>query len=190
MTWWLRLPESWPVPLVAGIALLLLTVLDLTGSAVAKEAVERRSLPLAVAGAGLFLMMFWVYASSLAVADLVVVSVGWCVLVVVGVLALNRIRYGVHLSPLQYAAVALALIALTVLQVSPPAGRATNSTSPASAAQVPLTLAHPPEPAASFTATAPDHRGSVPVQQARRDVPKKVVTAGTPSGGPGAGVRS
>src|SRR3954447_3347084 len=98
MTWWLRMPGSWPVPVVAAIALLLLTALDLSGSAVAKEAVERRSLSLAGLGALLFVAMFWVFASSLAVADLSAVSVGWCVLVVVGVVTLDRVRYGVHLT--------------------------------------------------------------------------------------------
>ena len=66
----LRVPEGWPQPVIAAIAMILLAVLDLAGSLAAKEAVERRSLPLALVGAGFFVAVFWVYMSSLQVAEL------------------------------------------------------------------------------------------------------------------------
>ena len=41
----IRVPDSWPQPVVAILAMALLAVLDLVGAVAAKEAVERRSAP-------------------------------------------------------------------------------------------------------------------------------------------------
>ena len=65
----IKMPESWPQPLVAVIAMIMLAMLDLGGAFAAKEAVERRSSAFAVLGVVLFLLLFWVYACSLQYAD-------------------------------------------------------------------------------------------------------------------------
>jgi len=126
---WLRLPDSWPPPAAAAVTLLLLTALDVTGTIAAKEAVERRSaeaLWFAAAGAAVFVLMFWVFASSLRLTGLVVVTVGWCVLVQVAVLFLDRLHYGEPLPPGKILAVVLAVAAQVYLVAGP---------SPAAAAQ-------------------------------------------------------
>lgn len=118
-----KAPESWPPSLVAGIAMALLAALDLAGAFAAKEAVERRSPAIGALGALLFLLLFWVYASSLQYADLAPVTFGWIVLLQVGVVLLDRFRYGAQLSHGAWVAVALILAAQAYLLFAPgPAG--------------------------------------------------------------------
>jgi multidrug transporter EmrE-like cation transporter len=94
----LKAPESWPYLLVAIVAMVLLAVLDLVGAFAAKEAVLRQSPMLGAAGAACFLLLFYVYACSLQYADLAPVTFGWVVILQVGVVLLDRFRYGVDLS--------------------------------------------------------------------------------------------
>jgi hypothetical protein len=135
VNWWLRLPDSWPAPAVATTALVLLTVLDLAGTVAAKEAIERRSAPIAVAGALIWVLMFWVFASTLRVTGLVVVTVGWCVLVQVSVLLMDRFHYGVTMSPGKYVAVVLAVAAQVYLLAGP------SEQAPSPAAPQPVSFA-------------------------------------------------
>src|SRR5919202_2852324 len=90
----LRAPASWPTPVVAVVAMVLLAAVDLTGTYVTKEAVVRRSLLWAVAGVALFVLLFYLYASSLQYAELALVTLGWVVVLQVGVVLLDRMRYG------------------------------------------------------------------------------------------------
>ena len=107
----LRAPASWPTPVVAAVAMLLLAAVDLAGAYVAKEAVVRRSLPWGVAGVALFVLLFYVYASSLQYAELALVTLGWVVALQVGVLLLDQFRYGNALSADKWVAVAVILAA-------------------------------------------------------------------------------
>jgi cell division protein FtsW (lipid II flippase) len=107
----LRAPASWPTPVVAAVAMLLLAAVDLAGAYVAKEAVVRRSLPWAVAGIALFVLLFYVYASSLQYAELALVTLGWVVVLQVGVLVLDHVRYGNALSADKWVAVGVILAA-------------------------------------------------------------------------------
>jgi hypothetical protein len=111
----LRAPASWPTPVVAAVAMLLLAAVDLAGAYVAKEAVVRRSLPWAVAGIALFVLLFYVYASSLQYAELALVTLGWVVVLQVGVLVLDHVRYGNALSADKWVAVAVILAAQAYL---------------------------------------------------------------------------
>jgi hypothetical protein len=120
----LRAPEGWPQPVVATVAMVLLAVLDLGGSFAAKEAVERRSVGLAVLGAGLFLAVFWVYISSLEVAELSAVTFGWIVILQVGVVLLDRFRYGVLMAPGAWLAIVILLAAQAYLLLAPGTVRA------------------------------------------------------------------
>jgi hypothetical protein len=115
----LRAPEGWPQPVVAAIAMVLLAVLDLAGALAAKEAVERRSMGLALTGAGLFLAVFWVYISSLEVAELSAVTFGWVVILQVGVVLLDRFRYGVIPAPGAWLAIVILLAAQAYLILAP-----------------------------------------------------------------------
>jgi hypothetical protein len=116
---WLRLPGSPPV--ATATALLLLTGLDLLGSAAAQEAVERRSAPIAAGGALIFVAMFFVFAATLRISGLVVITVGWCVLVQVGVVLMDHFRSHVTLPPAKLLAVALAVAAQVYLVAGPAA---------------------------------------------------------------------
>ena len=111
----LRAPGSWPTPVVAVVAMLLLAAVDLAGAYVAKEAVVRRSLPWGVAGIALFVLLFYVYASSLQYAELALVTLGWVVVLQVGVLLLDHFRYGNALSADKWVAVAVILAAQAYL---------------------------------------------------------------------------
>jgi hypothetical protein len=79
--------------------MVLLAALDILGALAAKEAVLRRSPLLALVGVPCFVLLFWVYASSLQYVDLGPVTLGWVVLLQVAVLLLDRFRYGVDLAP-------------------------------------------------------------------------------------------
>jgi hypothetical protein len=124
----LRAPASWPTPLVAVVAMLLLAVVDLGGAYAAKEAVLRRSPSWAAAGVALFMLLFYVYASSLQYAELALVTLGWVVALQVGVVLLDQFRYGNALSADKWVAVAVILAAQAYLLLSPAAA------SPAAAA--------------------------------------------------------
>ena len=124
----LRAPDGWPQPVVAVIAMILLAGLDLAGTMAAKEAVERRSLGLALTGAALFLAVFWVFISSLHVAELTTVTFGWIVILQVGVVLLDRFRYGVTLSPGTWLAIVILLVAQAYLILAPGSKPATEVT--------------------------------------------------------------
>ena len=115
----LRAPASWPTPVVAAVAMLLLAVVDLAGAYATKEAVVRRSPPWAVAGVALFVLLFYVYASSLQYAELALVTLGWVVALQVGVLLLDQFRYGNALSADKWVAVAVILAAQAYLLLAP-----------------------------------------------------------------------
>ena len=107
----IRAPEGWPPVLVATVAMLVLAALDLAGTFAAKEAVLRRSPLIGAAGAALFVLLFWVLASSLQYAELAPVTFGWIVILQVGVLMLDRFRYGAQLSAGAWVAIAAMLVA-------------------------------------------------------------------------------
>jgi hypothetical protein len=124
----IRLPDSWPQPLVTVLAMLVLAVVDLASAVAAKEAVVRRSLPMAAIGLGLYVLLFWIYASSLRYAELAPVTLGWIVVLQVGVLLLDKFRYGATLSRGQWVAVAVLLAAQAYLLLAPMLGGAAEET--------------------------------------------------------------
>jgi hypothetical protein len=115
----LRAPDSWPQPVVAVVAMVILAVLDLGGAIAAKEAVERRSYALAIAGAALYLLLFWVYASSLKVAELGPVTFGWIVVLQIGVVLVDRFHYGTTMPTGKWVAVAVLVVAQAYLLLGP-----------------------------------------------------------------------
>ena len=117
----LRAPETWPVWVVGAAAMVLLAVLDLVGSVAAKEWSRGGGAPSLVVGVGAFLTLFWVYASALQYADLALVTLGWIVVLQVGLLLLDRFRYGVELPSGHWVAVAVILLAEAYLLLAPAA---------------------------------------------------------------------
>jgi hypothetical protein len=114
-----KVPESWPLPVVAGAAMLALAALDFTGSVAAKEWSEGGGPRCLGVGVGCFLLLFYVYASSLQYAELAVVTMGWIVLLQVGLLVLDHVRYGVVLAPGKLVAVVLILLLQAYLVIGP-----------------------------------------------------------------------
>jgi hypothetical protein len=85
------------VALVIG-AIIALAGLDLLGAFFASEWAAHRSAISLLAGLATFLVLFLVYAVSLRVADLVVVTFGWIVILQAGVVLMAALRYGTHYS--------------------------------------------------------------------------------------------
>ncbi len=109
-----------PAAIVA--AVVVLAGLDFAGAVLAKEWVERREVWLFLAGLAMFGLLFVVYALSLRVADLSVVTFGWIVLLQVGLLAVERFHYGVELGGRKWFAVAVILVLQTYLLLAPSPG--------------------------------------------------------------------
>ncbi len=99
------------------VAIIALAGLDLLGAFFAAEwAAHRSAVPL-LAGLATFLVLFLVYAVSLRVADLVVVTFGWIVILQAGVVVMAALRYGTHYSMDVWAVLVVLLGAQTYLIV-------------------------------------------------------------------------
>lgn len=106
-----------PVILVG--VMLGLAVLDLGSAMLAKEWVVQRH-PLALAGgAFLSLALFAVLAFGLRYADLSTVTFGWVVVLQVGIVLMERARYGIHLSTGKWFAVVGLLLLQAYLILAP-----------------------------------------------------------------------
>jgi hypothetical protein len=114
-----KAPETWPMPLVAGAAMLALAVLDFAGALAAKEWADGGSPRWLLAGIGCFVVLFYVYASSLQYAELATVTMGWIVLLQVALLVLDHVRYDVSLPPARWVAIGLILVLQGYLVLAP-----------------------------------------------------------------------
>lgn len=115
----IKVPAHWPIPVVATVAMVALAALDLTGSVAAKEWAEHGNLRALVLGALSFLVLWWVYASSLRYAELSIVTMGWIVILQVGILVVDRVRYGVELPTGKWVAIGVVLLAQGYLILGP-----------------------------------------------------------------------
>jgi len=115
----LKLPASWPLPVVATLCMGALAALDLFGAFAAKEWAEKQNTVALGLGALSFLVLFWVYASSLQYAELAVVTMGWIVLLQVGILVIDRIAFYSSLPVGKLAAVVIILAAQGYLVLAP-----------------------------------------------------------------------
>lgn len=136
----IRLPESWPLPVVATLAMAALAGLDLAGAYAAKEWAEQRNTLALVVGAVSFLVLFWVYASSLQYAELAVVTMGWIVLLQVGIIVIDRVHFGATLPAGKLAAVVVILAAQGYLLLAPSAPGSEVTTEAAASATAPTSL--------------------------------------------------
>jgi hypothetical protein len=115
----LRAPRSWPLPLVASACMLLLAGLDIVGAICAKEWAEHRSYGWLGLGLGAFLLLFYLYASSLQYAELATVTLGWIVVLQIALVLIDRMRYGVQLPADKVGAVVLILVLQGYLMLAP-----------------------------------------------------------------------
>ena len=120
------IPERWPFPVVATLAMLTLALLDIAGALLAKAWLADRSVLVFVAGITVFGLLFWVYGSSLRYAELATVTFGWVVLLQVGLLLIERVQTGVQLSAGRWTALVL-ILALQAYLILAPAGPAGDS---------------------------------------------------------------
>jgi hypothetical protein len=81
-------------PLVAVAAMVALAALDLVGAVLAKHWSDHRSLVSLAGGMLVFVLLFLVYGSSLAYAELTTVTFGWIVMLQLGVVVLQRLQDG------------------------------------------------------------------------------------------------
>ena len=115
----MKFPASWPVPVVATVAMAVLAGLDLLGAIAAKEWAERQSLAAIAFGSIASVALFWFYASSLQYAELAVVTMGWIVLLQVGIVIVDRVHFGTVLGPDKIGALIIILVAQGYLVLAP-----------------------------------------------------------------------
>ena len=115
----LKLPASWPLPVVATVAMAALAGLDLLGAIAAKEWAERQNVTAIALGVVAFVLLFWVYASFLQYAELAVVTMGWIVLLQVGIVIVDRVHFGTMLSADKIGALIIILVAQGYLVLAP-----------------------------------------------------------------------
>lgn len=96
---------------------LLLSVLDLGGAVLAKEAIHAKSAGLLFAGTIVFLGLFAAYVLSLMVGSLTVVTIGWIAMSAIGAMVLDRLKYHTHISPMQYIGAVLVIVGGCLLGV-------------------------------------------------------------------------
>lgn len=115
----MKFPASWPVPVVATVAMAVLAGLDLLGAIAAKEWAERQSIAAIAFGTIASVALFWFYASSLQYAELAVVTMGWIVLLQVGIVIVDRVHFGTVLGPDKIGALIIILVAQGYLVLAP-----------------------------------------------------------------------
>lgn len=113
------IPNSWMFYVTSLAAMLGLAMLDFIGAIFAKESAERQHYGLYVAGAVSFLLLYVVYAQILKTAELSIVTIGWVVFLQVGLLLVDRFRYGVDFGSTKLIAVGLILLLQAYLVLAP-----------------------------------------------------------------------
>jgi multidrug transporter EmrE-like cation transporter len=113
--------EQLPVPRFAVLtgAMVVLAGLDFCGALLAKQWADRGSRPCFLIGLATFAVLFAVYARSLKTAELSIVTMGWVVLLQVGLILVDRLRYDVPMSWDKWLAVAVILVLQAYLILDP-----------------------------------------------------------------------
>ncbi|MEI2779594.1 MAG: hypothetical protein V9G19_27270 [Tetrasphaera sp.] len=114
----LRAPGGWPVVVSASIAMAVLAAVDMVFSYAAKEWVTTRSQTALAVGVASALVLFWFYASALQYAEMAVVTLGWIVLLQVGLMAIDVVKYGARPTAAQWVAVVVIISAQGYLVIS------------------------------------------------------------------------
>lgn len=99
--------------------MMLLAALDGVGAVFAKEWTERQQPWLFIAGLLCFVVLYVVYANSLRIAELSIVTLGWIVFLQVGLLLVDVLRYDLHLTPGKWGAIAVMLVLQGYILFSP-----------------------------------------------------------------------
>ena len=110
------LPTS---PLLLIAAAVTLAALDFVGTVFAKEWAAGHNHWFLIGGLFMFGVLFIVYAFSLKTAELSTVTLGWIVFLQIGLLLVERFRYGVTLPGGKWAAIAAMLLLQAYLILTP-----------------------------------------------------------------------
>ena len=145
----MKAPDSWPLPVTAVVAMAALAGLDLVGAYAAKEWAATRATAMLLLGLGAFVVLFWVYASALQYAELALVTLGWIVVLQVGLLLVDRFVYAVKLAPGQWVAVVVILAAQGYLVVAPHDGPAQDAATSQETTPRNESVMQPKEPSSS-----------------------------------------
>lgn len=113
------IPGGWRFYALSFGAMLALAGLDMMGSVLAKEWTLRQHPGWFLAGLLTFGVLFAVYAASLHIAELSVVTMGWIVFLQLGLLAIDSLRYGVSFSTDKWFAIAAILVLQAYLILAP-----------------------------------------------------------------------
>jgi hypothetical protein len=103
-------------------AMVALAGLDMLGAVLAKEWALRHQPVWFVAGLAAFALLFTVYAVSLHIAELSIVTMGWIVFLQVGLLLIDSARYGVAFPPGKWLAIGVILALQAYLILAPNGG--------------------------------------------------------------------
>ena len=124
-TGWLEsigFPVAWRVYALGFGAMVTLAGLDMLGAVLAKEWALRHQPVWFVAGLAAFVLLFAVYAASLHIAELSVVTMGWIVFLQAGLLVIDHLRYGVTFPPGKWVAIGVILVLQAYLVLAPSGG--------------------------------------------------------------------
>jgi hypothetical protein len=117
-------PGAWRFYLVSFGAMVVLAGLDIFGAVLAKEWVTRHHPAWFIAGLISFGVLFGVYAASLHVAELSIVTLGWIVFLQIGLLVIDSVRYGVTFPRGKWLAIVLIFVLQIYLVLAPNGDRA------------------------------------------------------------------
>ncbi len=102
-------------------AMVALAGLDLIGATLARSWADHRSAVTMIGGVVAFALLFVVYGKSLDYAELSTVTIGWVVLLQVGVVIIDRV-HGVAIPPPRMAAIGMIIVLQGYLTVNDLAG--------------------------------------------------------------------
>jgi hypothetical protein len=116
------IPGGWRLSAVSLAAMLMLAGLDMLGAVLAKEWTLRQQPVWFLAGLLTFGILFAVYAASLHIAELSIVTLGWVVFLQVGLLVIDSVRYGVSFPADKWFAIAAIIVLQAYLVLAPNGG--------------------------------------------------------------------
>ena len=119
----MELSDGWKTLAVSFGAMALLAGLDFAGAICAKEWADRGRLMMFVIGLLAFAVLYVVYAHILQIAELATVTIGWVIMLQVGLLLLDRYHYGVDLPKGKFVAIAAILLLQVYLIAAPNGGK-------------------------------------------------------------------
>lgn len=100
-------------------AMVVLAGLDFGGALLAKHWADNGNRLSFLIGLTLFVVLFVVYAASLKTAELSIVTMGWVVLLQVGLILVDRLHYNVSISAEKWAAIVVILLLQAYLILDP-----------------------------------------------------------------------